>query len=49
MYQVGKRMYLLAVLVRDDGSLCRASIRTQNDAVLEETSDDSGTSAGGLG
>ncbi len=44
-----RQTYLLAVLVRYDGSLRRTSVRAEDDTVLEETSDDCGTGAGGFG
>ena len=49
MYQFERRMYLLAVLVRDDGTLCRPGVRAKDDAILEETADDGGTGASGFG
>ncbi len=49
VHQTWRRTYLLAILVRDDGAFRRTSIRAQDDAVLEETADNGGTGAGGLG
>ena len=45
----GEYTHLLAVLVRDDGALCRPGVRAEDDAILEETADDGGTGAGGFG
>lgn len=41
--------YLLAVLVRDDGTAGCACVGGNHDAAVEETADDCGTRAGGLG
>ena len=40
--------YLLTVLVGNDGTLCCTGIRTQNNPVLEQASNDCCSSAGGL-
>ena len=41
-------LHLFAVLIRDNGARGCACIRTEYNSILEETADDSGTSAGCL-